>query len=366
MTDAAINTEFEVTPEIRDAIAKATNPADIRTMIQAEISKQSQTAADKVAADTEKAAADAAAAAAATPAAVVETKFERTENIGGRDFEFVADSQAELDQMIINAYRVAYTVREDAPASAVVPEVDPNVLAQQLADKEAADIARQAELELKFKRGELSASDYLEQSGAVAAYLEKQGVPLAELKASLEQNRGASFERSWADSTSDFLKSPAGADWPGGEKNKNLLGLKIAELGLVEASDKTAAIAQAWANMKSTGMFFQSEAEPTVAATAPAATAAAPAATIPAAAVAAAPAAAAPAASAPRTASSIFGASSGVGAGEGVSAPAPAGNVKIDPNASPTEIMEEWKRQQFAAGKDPNTAFLETFAAKRA
>ena len=75
-------------------------------------------------------------------------------------------------------------------------------------------------------------------------------------------------------------------------------------------------------------------------------------------------AAAAEAAKRPAASSAMFGMSSGVG--EGVSAPAPKGNVKIDPNATPEQLIAEWKAQNIAAGKDPNAAFMETFSGRRA
>ena len=46
--------------------------------------------------------------------------YTRTENIGGREFTFEADSAAELDQMVLNAYRVASAVSEPQVVEEVV------------------------------------------------------------------------------------------------------------------------------------------------------------------------------------------------------------------------------------------------------
>ena len=113
--------------------------------------------------------------------------------------------------------------------------VDPN--------RASVEAAEKAELELKFKRGEVSSDEYLAQSGAVKNYLEAQGVPLDELRDRLQEDRHREYEGSWATATTEFLQS--GNDWPGGERNKQILGMKIQELGLLNAEDKTAALNQA-------------------------------------------------------------------------------------------------------------------------
>ena len=374
--------ELTVTPELKAIIEAATDPEVIRNAIVAEAEKQAaaavvdeKTAADKVVAD--KAAADKAAA----DAAAAQT-FESVETIGGKEFTFTAGSQAELDHMIANAYKVAYAVQ---PTERVVEQfVDPAVAEKQAADKAAADAVAKTELELKFKRGEISASDYIEQSGALASYLERQGVPLSELKKAVEANKGNDYEKSWQEASADFVKTSAGADWPGGEKNLEILGLKIVALGLSEAKDKVGALAQAYADMKRTGMIFPTTAEGTLSPEQQAAAKAAAdkviadktaadeaarvaAASGTAAAVAQASAETARAVAAARVqsqSSSLFGASSGVGAGTsaGATAPAaPAAKTIIPDNATPAEILQAWKEAQLAGGNDPNRVFMDQF-----
>lgn len=352
-----------VNPDLEKAVQAAMDPASIRAAVLAEAEKQGLKVAEDAAADTARnaqAAADAAAANQGKP-------FTRVENIGGRDFEFEAASESELDQMVLNAFRVAYAVREDsltpAAPAAVVDTVAQEAAAAQAATERAA---AQVELELKFKRGEVSTAEYLEQSGAVRDYLEKQGTSLEALKEVIESNRDSKTVQSWQEATEQFLKSAVGADWPGGAQNLSIIGLKIAQLGLVEAEDKVAALAQAYNAMKQEKLVFPGEtsaatpAVPAAAASAPAATTAPATTTAPA-------AAAPPAAPAPRTApqsSSIFGASSGVG-GNSSAAPAKQTPLAVPADASPAEIMAAWKDAQLKDGKDPNAAFLDAFAAKR-
>lgn len=378
--------EVTVNEELNKAVQAATNPADIREALLAEAQKQGlvrnesgafvppaadQAAADKVAA--EKTAADKVAADAAAKIAEPtseETPFKQTEVINGREFIFEAPTELELERMIANAYRVASAVKEttEEPKPAAV---DPNQAALDKAAAEAEATAK-TELELKFRRGEISASEYIEQSGAVKNYLEKQGLPLEALKASVEENANRKYEQSWADAVEEFKKGP-GSDWPGGENNQEIMGLQIQALGLLEAEDKVAALAQVYEHMKSRDMVVPpkvSVSTDTSVADAAAAKAAADkvAADAVTAAAEKAKADAAAKAKAPSTSSSVFGASSGVytqSTTPAAAAAAAASKVEIDPKASPEEILAAWKAGTVAAGKDPNAAFVEQFQSKR-
>jgi hypothetical protein len=369
-TTQALNVAMNA--ELQKAINAATDPTALRAAILAEAERQATIAQEAAAT---QAATDAAAAAAATTAAANEaaTGYTRVENIGGRDFEFSGANEDEVNQMILNAYRIAYTVREDAaPMVETVHTVDPAAEAAAVAAAAAAEATAKAELELKFKRGEITAADYIEQSGAMDAYLAAKGVPIEALKATVEQSQDSQEQQSWAEASEAFLHSVSGADWPGGEQNRNLIGLKVAELGLVDEKDKVAALAKAWTEMKHTGMVFKNETatDPAVLAAAEAARVAAEAATRGAApAAAATTAATAPAAPAaapknPSGSSALFGASSGVGAGAGTTERAVAPTLQISKDASPAEILQAWKDQIMAQGQSPDAAFTAAFAKK--
>lgn len=343
-----------VNEELTKAVGDALNPDAIRAAVLAEAEKQ---AAALEAEKTAQATADAEkqAAAANAPAAPEPKIYTRTEFIGGKEFNFEAESEVELERAVNNAYKVAYAFQQPEAPEPVVDEAAEKAAA----DKASADrAAANAELELKFKRGEISASDYLEQSGAVSDYLEKQGVPLSELKASVEQNRNSSFEKSWEQAVQEFLSSPSGADWPGGPQNLEMIGLKLASLNLTNAADKVGALASAYQAMKDTHMVFPHQ-PPSEGKT----TAAVPTVQVdPQAAPAAAPAAVAPQPKAP-TSSTLFGRSSGTTSP--VTQPAKGQAVEIPANASPTEILQLWKEQQIREGKDPNAAFTEMFSGRK-
>jgi hypothetical protein len=372
MSDSArVLPAVNMNEEINKAIQDAVNVDDIKAALIAEAEKQGVVADTQAAADAAKAAADAAKLAADAGAQT----FTRTEVIGGKEFTFEASSEAELDRIALNAYKVAFAVQPTERAQEVVVDH----AAQELALKAAqeAEIVAKAELEAKYKRGEITLGDYIEQSGAVDSYLAKKGVSVESLQDSVNSNRDKKFEQSWADATNEFLQGP-GADWPGGSRNREMLSMKVAALGLTEAEDKVLALTKAYAEMKRTNMVFENDA--VAAPVADATTTDTNAGTtytpenvkaLVDKAVADALVAARVAVPARRaaTSSSMFDQSSGV---SGNAAPA-APNVSADKaaaeaaakGASPAEILEAWKAAQVAGGIDPNAAFISTFKAGR-
>ena len=360
-TDPTVLNPVVVNDDLTKAVQGALDPADIRAAILAEAAKQTTAATTAAAAQTAAETQAAEAAAAADRAAAAATVFTCTEIIGGREFMFSEASQAELDRAVANAYRVAYAVQ--TPTEERVETPDPVAVAE--AERRAAEerASNLADLELKFKRGEISTADYIEQSGAMDEFLAKKGVPLSALKEAVDQTQNSQFEKSWAQATEEFLRSPAGADWPGGNQNLQIIGMQIQSMNLLDAPDKVAALVRAYNAMKESHMVFPAEQ------TAPVVTPPAAAAVVAPAAVDAPAAVAAPAAAAaPRVASSsssLFGASSGVGA-QTTTTTAAAGKVDVPADMTPLQIIEEWKKAQVAGGKDPNQAFTETFSARRA
>lgn len=343
---------------LNKAVSGATSTEDIRAAIIAEATTQTSES-ERLAA--EQAAAETARTAAATTEAA--KPFTCVENIGGKDFEFSAGSQAELDREVANAYRIAYAVQPtNTPAE---PVVDPAVAAAEAQAAADAEVARRANLEVQFRNGTITTAQYLEQTGAVGDYLASKGVSIDALKKTVDQQDSTAYTQSWADATNEFLTGPAGSDWPGGEQNLKQIGEKLIVLGLEDAPDKVAALAQAYAALKAEDRLFPPQAAPEPVPAAAGTDAPAPAA--PAAAPAQAPAPAAPVA--PRTAatsSSLFGKSSGPSGANGTTTPAaPAAASVIPADASPAEILEAWKKGQLEAGRDPNAEFTQAFSRKQ-
>jgi hypothetical protein len=100
------------------------------------------------------------------------------------------------------------------------------------AEKAAQELAviNRADLELAFKRGDITAEAYLEQSGAVATYLQNHGVSPDALVAVTD----LVYQNTWSQATEQFLNSDAGNDWPGGQTNMELMGRILEENNMTE------------------------------------------------------------------------------------------------------------------------------------
>jgi len=181
----------------------------------------------------------------APAASTTEREFTRTEVIGGREFTFTGPSESALSASIEGA-KVAAAEFENAQA-----RDDSGRFVGRNADGDdgGAEIARQTELELQFRRGEISVKEYIEQSGAVTEFLESQGVPLDELREVAGLRQAHAFEQDWVAATETFLAGPGG-DWPGGNANKTNLQNALVALGLMDADDKVGALVQAYEYMK--------------------------------------------------------------------------------------------------------------------
>jgi hypothetical protein len=346
--------------ELLKAINASLDPEQLKSSILAEAQKQ--LAANEAANATHKAEQEAAAArlAEAQRAAAAEpTQFSHTENIAGKDFIFTGASQAEIDSQVAAAYRVAFAIQQ--PTEQAEPTVDPAVAAAAAEAEAAAKIA----LQEQFRNGTISAEEYLEKSGAINNYLERQGLSVETLKATVEHSQ----LDPWVHATDQFLQG-AGADWPGGDKNREILGLRIQALGLVDAEDKVAAMSQAWNDMKRDKMYFPAG-HPLAAAAAPevvtdsAAAPVVPPAAVPAPVVPTAPPAPpAPPARAAASSSSLFDRSTGVADFVAQPDKAKPAEFVVPDSATPQQIMDAYKKFQVANGLDPNSAFMQQYRGK--
>ncbi len=188
---------------------------------------------------TQDAAKDAADKAAAE-AAAAPREFKQTVKIAGRDFDFVASSADALQLQIDSARAVAGQLVADRT---VTPR------SARHAAQTAEEIAiERSNAEIEFRQGKISTSEYLEKTGAFDSYLQEKGIDVEALAAKQQI-------QAWEEA-SEIFRTSVGADWPGGTKNRALLGDKLASMGLTNAEDKVAAMGQAWTAMKAEGTYF--------------------------------------------------------------------------------------------------------------
>jgi hypothetical protein len=114
-------------------------------------------------------------------------------------------------------------------------------------------------LALQFQLGQISVAEYLEKTGAVAEYLNKAGVPLEHLQEVVAEKNEQRFQQSWADATEEFRNSPAGANWPGGQRNLDTIGRIISESPELANNPSVDALAAAYEYMKQHNLVAENE-----------------------------------------------------------------------------------------------------------
>jgi hypothetical protein len=154
-------------------------------------------------------------------AAPTSQMFTKRITVDGRTLTFQGDSELAVEQAVGDFYRGEQAAREDGTATtreAAAPT------------RTAEEIATKIELELQFKRGEIDTATYLQESGAVASYLASQGVSMDGLR----EASSASFEGSWKSATDEWMATPEGQSWIGGEQNMRTIGDIIAKFNLTD------------------------------------------------------------------------------------------------------------------------------------
>jgi hypothetical protein len=192
-----------------------------------------------------------AAAAAAAPKEE-EHEYTKTEVIGGQEFTFVAFSELELERKIHDAHTVAEGLRAAEP----IPQVTPRSMRAKTQAEIEREIGTRSELDMQFRRGELTTTEYLDRTNAFGEYLAEKGFDV-------EAAAGKQFEQSWAQATQEFLnETPEGRIWKGGQKNREIIGTLIQSHGLVDAQDKVAALRAMAVEMREKGLEFDGDYTP--------------------------------------------------------------------------------------------------------
>jgi hypothetical protein len=171
--------------------------------------------------------------------------FAKSVTVNGVTHTIEGSTEIELQQAETAIYRAAM---QPAATTQQTIEQPRNERGQFVAVEQTVSEETKAALQLQFQLGQIDSATYLEQSGAVADYLAKQGIPLADLRESVQEKSAARCEQSWAQATEEFLQSSVGADWPGGE-NMNILGRLIQENNLTD-KPSVETLSAVWQYMK--------------------------------------------------------------------------------------------------------------------
>jgi hypothetical protein len=192
---------IKVTPKMEEALANAFSAEDIKKVMRDAMLEQNLVEADKYDPSLLH----------AREQAAPPTRFGAKVTIEGKTHIAEGSTQQEADgkiaQIIYDATHPTTTRDDRGRFTADQGRAD---------EADAASVVAKAELELKFKRGEVSTADFLEQSGALSDFFAKKGISLSDVEASAQKVAGERISQSWAEATNEFLNSPEGRTWPGG------------------------------------------------------------------------------------------------------------------------------------------------------
>jgi hypothetical protein len=156
-------------------------------------------------------------------------KFGKVLTINGVKYAIEGDSPEALATAETDLYQQIFEQGDNGQAR----DAQGRFVHEQTPEEKAAgelQAANRAELELRFKRGDITAEQYLEQSGAISTYLAEHGMNQDALVAVSD----LVYQNTWSQATEAFLASDAGNDWPGGQTNMELMGRILEENNMTE------------------------------------------------------------------------------------------------------------------------------------
>jgi hypothetical protein len=168
----------------------------------------------------------------------------------GQTKTFVGDSADDLQKQQIAFFRsletaaVAAQPRDDAGRFTPADQGKLDEAAQ-------LEIVRKSNLELAFKRGELSTADYLNQSGALAEAIGKHNETVQTQQAADEK-----VVTDWQQAVEEFKHSEAGADWIPCKENTETISDVLRQMD-AQDSPNAEHLKRAWKCMKEQSLFVE-------------------------------------------------------------------------------------------------------------
>jgi hypothetical protein len=213
------NSRIKVDASLEEQIHDATNVEQMKAILRAEALRQNLIVPDVINASVLH-----------EVDVAAPRRFAKTVEIGGVKQTIEGNSELEVEQKLGEFYRTTF----QHPVETT--EQPRNECGQFTAEQGKLDEAAQlealakAELELKFKRGELSTDDYLTASGAIERHLADQGVDMEALR----DASATKLRVNWEAATAEFQQTEEGRRWPGGQENFKKLGNLLVEMGAAD------------------------------------------------------------------------------------------------------------------------------------
>jgi hypothetical protein len=187
------NSAIHVNKTLEEKIAAATSQAEIETLMHEAALAQHLVAPDLFDETV------------LHPTNVAPQILEKTISVNGQTHTIRGASEGELAHNEAALFRNLFAHKPDA---AEPPRDERGRFVPAEPEPQSADeVARNAELELAFKRGDITAAQYIEKSGVVDAAIERR-----------ENAKISGDTLLWKSATDSFLQSESAANYPGGEE----------------------------------------------------------------------------------------------------------------------------------------------------
>jgi hypothetical protein len=174
-------------------------------------------------------------------------KFGKYITINGVKYALEGGSPEELAQAETSLYQQVLEGGDNNNEQA--RDAQGRFVREQTPEEKAAgelEASNRADLELAWKRGDITAEQYLEKSGAINTYLTEHGI----IPEALATVSDAIYQNTWQQATEQFLNSDAGQDWPGGEANLALAAQILEQSPELMQQPSADALATVWQYMK--------------------------------------------------------------------------------------------------------------------
>ena len=238
------NSAIRTSPELEKLINAATSGAEIQEILHQEAIRQGLFAqAEKdpsILLPTQKAL-DMEAGLVVQPLTRTVTVNGVAHTLEGTDEASLTRAEVELYKHVFANAKTADPTRDERGRFAADGKRDEDV-----AQREAAEAVRQSDLELKFKRGEITTARYLADSGAIEKHLANQGIDMDVL-------RNTTVAHSWEAAVIEFKNSEIGSSWEGGPENLQYVRDQIEIYNLIDTPDKVGALRAIYLDMKANG-----------------------------------------------------------------------------------------------------------------
>jgi hypothetical protein len=174
-------------------------------------------------------------------------KFGKVVIINGVKYALEGGSPEELAQAETSLYQQVLEGGDNNNEQA--RDAQGRFVREQTPEEKAAgelEASKRADLELAWKRGDITAEQYLEKSGAISTYLAEHGMNQDALVAVSD----LVYQNTWSQATEQFLNSPEGESWPGGSENLAIATKLLEENPELMNNPSADALAAVWNYMR--------------------------------------------------------------------------------------------------------------------